>query len=171
MLLLLSCQVVFDSLRPHELQHARLPSPSPSPRVCPSSCPFQWCHPTISSSFAFFSFCINMYEHIRSPVLNTLNLRWQDSESESCSVVSTSFRSHRLYHPWNSPGQNTGVGSQFPSPGDLPNPGTEPRSSALQVDSLPAEPPGKPDNQIEVILGNWLQEPTTLGFGQKSDWG
>ena len=29
------------------------------------------------------------------------------------------------------------------SPGDLPNPGIEPRSLALQVDSLPAEPPGK----------------------------
>ena len=34
----------------------------------------------------------------------------------------------------------------FPSPGDLPNPGIEPRSPALQVDSLPAEPPGKPKN-------------------------
>ena len=34
----------------------------------------------------------------------------------------------------------------FPSPGDLPNPGIEPRCPALQVDSLPAEPPGKPKN-------------------------
>ena len=32
----------------------------------------------------------------------------------------------------------------FPSPGDLPNPGIEPRSPALQVDSLPTEAPGKP---------------------------
>ena len=32
----------------------------------------------------------------------------------------------------------------FPSPGDLPNPGIESRSPALQLDSLPAEPPGKP---------------------------
>ena len=32
----------------------------------------------------------------------------------------------------------------FPSAGDLPNPGIEPRSPALQADSLPAEPPGKP---------------------------
>ena len=31
----------------------------------------------------------------------------------------------------------------FPSPGDLPNPGIEPRSPALQADSLPAEPQGK----------------------------
>ena len=35
-------------------------------------------------------------------------------------------------------------GKPFPSPGDLPNPGIKPRSPALQVDSLPAEPPGKP---------------------------
>ena len=34
----------------------------------------------------------------------------------------------------------------FPSPGDLPNPGIEPRSPALQEDSLPAEPQGKPKN-------------------------
>ena len=32
----------------------------------------------------------------------------------------------------------------FPSPGDLPNPGIEPGSPALQADSLPSEPPGKP---------------------------
>ena len=37
-------------------------------------------------------------------------------------------------------------GQPFPSPGDLPNPGTEPRSPALQTDSLPAEPQGKPKN-------------------------
>ena len=35
-------------------------------------------------------------------------------------------------------------GLLFPSPGDLPNPGIKPRSPALQVDSLPAEPPGQP---------------------------
>ena len=35
-------------------------------------------------------------------------------------------------------------GEPFPSPGDLPNPGTEPRSPALQADSLPAELQGKP---------------------------
>ena len=37
-------------------------------------------------------------------------------------------------------------GLPFPSPGDLPNPGIAPRSPALQVDSLPAEPQGKPKN-------------------------
>ena len=32
----------------------------------------------------------------------------------------------------------------IPFPGDLPDPGTEPRAPALQADSLPSEPPGKP---------------------------
>ena len=34
-------------------------------------------------------------------------------------------------------------GLPFPSPGDLPGPGIEPRSPALQADALPSEPPGK----------------------------
>ena len=37
-------------------------------------------------------------------------------------------------------------GLPCPPPGDLPNPGVEPRSPALQADSLPAEPPGEPIN-------------------------
>ena len=35
-------------------------------------------------------------------------------------------------------------GLPFPSPGDLPIPGIKPKSSALQADTLPSEPPGKP---------------------------
>ena len=38
----------------------------------------------------------------------------------------------------------------FPSPGDLPNPGIEPRSPTLQADSLPAEPQGKPILNINI---------------------
>ena len=57
-LLWFSGPVVSDSLQPHGLQHTRPPCLSPSPRVCPSSCPFhRWCHPAISSSDALFSFC------------------------------------------------------------------------------------------------------------------
>ena len=44
--------------------------------------------------------------------------------------------------PWWS--QEYWSGLPFPSPGDLPNPGIEPRSPALQADALPSEPPGKP---------------------------
>ena len=52
---LLSC---VDSLWPHELQHARLPCLSLSPKICSNSCPLSWwCHPTISSSVTHF-FCL-----------------------------------------------------------------------------------------------------------------
>ena len=51
LLLLFSCSVMSDSLRPHGLQQARLPCPPLSPRVCSNPRPLsQWCHPTISSS-------------------------------------------------------------------------------------------------------------------------
>ena len=41
----------------------------------------------------------------------------------------------RLLCPWDFPGQNTGVGCHFPPPGDLPDPGIELESPALQVGS------------------------------------
>ena len=43
-------------------------------------------------------------------------------------------------------------GYPFPSPGDLPNPGIKLGSPALQADSLPAELPGKPVNQLYFNL-------------------
>ena len=50
--------VVSNSLRPHELQHARPPCPSPTPGVHSNPCPLsRWCHPTISSSVVPFSSC------------------------------------------------------------------------------------------------------------------
>ena len=43
-------------------QHARLPCPSPSPRVCSNACPLsQWCHPTTSSSVISFSSCLQSF--------------------------------------------------------------------------------------------------------------
>ena len=45
----------------HGLQHTRLLCPSPSPGVCPSSCPLnRWCHPSISSSVTLF-FCLQSF--------------------------------------------------------------------------------------------------------------
>ena len=64
--------------------------------------------------------------------------------SASSSVISNSLGPHRLYSPWNS--SDYWSGWPFPSPGNLPNLGIKPRSPALQVDSLPAEPQGKPKN-------------------------
>ena len=54
--LLFSCSVVSNSLRPHGLQHTRLPCPSPTPGACSNSCPLsRWCHTAISSSVVPFS--------------------------------------------------------------------------------------------------------------------
>ena len=51
-----SHSVMSDSLRPHELQKARPPCPSPAPGAYSNSCPSsQWCHPAISSSVVPFS--------------------------------------------------------------------------------------------------------------------
>ena len=51
----------------------------------------------------------------------------------------------------------------FPSPGDLPDPGIEPGSLALQADALPSESPGKPqsESESEVTQSCWtLCDPT-----------
>ena len=50
------------------------------------------------------------------------------------------------YSPWNSPGQNTGVGTLSLLQGLFPTQRYEPRSPTLQADPLPAEPQGKPKN-------------------------
>ena len=55
------CSVMSNSLRPHGMQHARLPCSSPSPRACSNSCPSSWwCHPTISFVISF-SFCLKIF--------------------------------------------------------------------------------------------------------------
>ena len=57
-----SCSIVSDSLRPHGLQHARLPCPSPTPGVYLNSCPLsRWYHPTVSSSVLPFSSCLQSF--------------------------------------------------------------------------------------------------------------
>ena len=81
-------------------------------------------------------------------------------------------------------------GLPFPSPEDLPNPGIEPRSLALQADALPSEPPGKPLNGCRILLkvdfkpewlllfqvddrwrivGGWMEQQTKGGGGRRSE--
>ena len=55
-------------------------------------------------------------------------------------------------------------GLPFPSPGDLPDPGIEPRSPALQADSWPSESPGKPQLITSQILGYYLLEFSMMGI-------
>ena len=57
-----SHSVMSNSLRPHGLQHTRLPCPSPTPRTCSNSCPLnQWYHPAILSSVVPFSSCLQSF--------------------------------------------------------------------------------------------------------------
>ena len=122
--------------------------------------------------------------------------------------MSNSLQPHGLYNPWNSPGQNAGVGSLsllqgiFPAQGsnpglphcqqilyqlshkgsprilewvaypfssDLPDPGIEPGSPALQQDSLPTELSGKPHvayekRQIYFLLFTSVNRKCTVSF-------
>ena len=66
---------------------------------------------------------------------------FSESESESHSVMSHSLQPRGLFSPWDSPGQNTRVGSRSLLQGIFPTQGS---NAALKVDSLPTEPPGKP---------------------------
>ena len=120
------------------------------------------------------------------------------SESESRLVMSDSLGPHGLYSPWNSPGQNTGVGSlsilqgNFPTLGsnpdlphcrrilhqlshkerpgmlewvaypfsvNLPDPGIELGSPALQADSLPTELSGKVMKHLPTELSGKIMKP------------
>ena len=57
-----SRSVMSDSLRPHELQHARHPCTSPTSGLYSNSCPLsQWCHPIISSSVVPFLSCLQPF--------------------------------------------------------------------------------------------------------------
>ena len=87
----------------------------------------------------------------------------KEDESESFSVLSNSLRPCGLYSPWNSLGQNPGMGSLSLLQGE----GIQPRSLALQADSLPAEPQEKPKStgvgSLSLLQGNF---PT-----QELNWG
>ena len=62
MLLLFSCSIMSNSLRPHGLQHARPLCPPPSPGACSNTCPLsRWCHPIILSSVVPFFSCLQSF--------------------------------------------------------------------------------------------------------------
>ena len=67
-------------------------------------------------------------------------------------------------------------GLPFPSPGDLPNPGIKPGSPTLQVDSLPAEPPGKKVKLLSCVrlfATPWTvahQAPPSIEFSRQEYW-
>ena len=118
-----SCSVVSSSLRPHGLQHARLLSPPLSPLS-------QWCHPTVSSPVAPFSFCLRSF-----PASGSFPVSWlftpgdKSTHAHACvctrectpcvhSVLSNYFQPlgpqpTRLLCPWDFPGKNTEGGCSF----------------------------------------------------------
>ena len=83
-----SHSVMSDSLRPHGLQHARPPCPSPTPGVYSNSCPLsQWCHPTFSSSVVpFFSGLQSFPESGFFSNESVLRIRWPKYWSFSFSI-------------------------------------------------------------------------------------
>ena len=86
--------------------------------------------------------------------------------------MSDSLQSHgvepaQLLCLWNSPGKGVLEWVVIPFPGDLPDPGIQPRSPALQADSLPTEPPGKLEVitvYFKLIITNILMHSKVLHF-------
>ena len=92
---------------------------------------FEWWVPVICGYFKIFA----VYDRF---LKLWCEMKW------SRSVVSSSLQPQGLYSPWNFSGQNSAAGSLFLLQGVFPPREIKPRSPALQVDSLPAEPQGKP---------------------------
>ena len=154
-----------DSLQPHGLQHTRLLCPPLSLGVCSNACPLsQWCYPTISSSAALFSFCLqsllasgSMRQLFTSGSQSTgasasasvlpMNIQcwsplgWTGGislQSRGLSRVfsKTTVQKHQLFR-----------GLPFPPPEDLPDSGIKPVSlvsPALAGEFFTSEPAGKP---------------------------
>ena len=72
-------------------------------------------------------------EHLSKPLFFAMNQALGKSrlKVKVCSVVSDSLQPHGLYSPWNSPGQNSGVGSHSLFQGNLPKPVIGPRSPCI----------------------------------------
>ena len=86
-LLLFSCSVMSDSLWPCELQHVRLPCPSPSPGACSNSFLLsQWCHSNILSSVVPVSSCLQSFPASASFPMNRLFTSGGQSIGASASV-------------------------------------------------------------------------------------
>ena len=89
-----------DSLRPHGLQHARPPCPSPTPRVYSNSCPLtRWHHPTISYSVVPFS-CLQSFPASGSSPMSQLFASGGQSTgvSASTSVLPMNIQYWFPYH-------------------------------------------------------------------------
>ena len=88
-----SHSVVFNSLRPHGLQHTRPPCPSPTPGVESNSCPLsQWCDPTILSSVVPFSSCLQSFPASVFSNESIFRIRWPKDWSFSFNISPSNER-------------------------------------------------------------------------------
>ena len=94
LLLFVKSLIVSNSLWPHGLQPARLPCPSPSPRVCSNSCPLsQWCHPTVPTSDTPFSSCSQSF-----PASGSFPMSWRFSSGGQSTRASASVLPRNIQH-------------------------------------------------------------------------
>ena len=102
-----SHSVMSDSLQPRGLWHARLFCPSPTPRACSNSL-IEWCHTSISSSVVPFSYCLQSF-----PASGALHAATAKSRQLCPTLCDPIDGSPPGSCPWDSPGNNTGVGCHF----------------------------------------------------------
>ena len=84
-----------------------------------------------------------------------------------CNPVDSSLPGSSVHE--DSPGKNTGLGCHALLQGNLPNPGIEPRTPALHVDSLPAEPQGKSHINVNTSLKEFFPNTVTLLHSTESE--
>ena len=109
-----------------------------APGACSNSGPLsQWCHPTISSSVVPFSSCLQFSQHQGL-------FQWVSSSHQVAKVLELQLQ----HESWILQARIL-EWVAVPFPRGSSQPGIEPRPPALQVDSLPAELPGKPPNDIK----------------------
>ena len=102
--------------------------------------------------------CLEFYGLLWHNIQSFVQVEWEIyisnfHESEGCSNMTDSLRPHGLYSPWNSPGQNTGMGSLSFSSGS-----SWPRNGTRVSNSFPAKLQGKTQNfhELTQIIFSWI---------------
>ena len=145
-----------DSVRPHRRQPTRLPRPWDSPgKNTGVGCHFLLQYMKVKSESEVAQSCPTRSDPMDCSLPGSSVHGIFQARVPEWGAIAFSLG---LYSPWNSPGQNTGVRCLSLLQGNFPNPGIRPRPPALQEDSLPTEPSGKPNNtglgSLSLLSGN-----------------
>ena len=130
-----------DCRMPGFLVHQQLPEFT---QTCPLS---RWCHPTISSSVIPFSYHLQAFPASKWKWVKSLSRVWLFATPWTVADQTSKSMGFSRQEYWS--------GLPFPPPGDLPNPGIEPGSPALEADALTFEPPGKVFSNESVLRIRW----------------